>query len=103
MMHCLYAKKHLAALIPLALGTLLLAGCKSKEQGDGAPPPAQVVEIADMNVITIDSKDVSKFTIVTAEKVQSAPELSSTGTVSPDISREVPAICLANGRVVDIK
>ena len=97
------AKKYSATLTPLALGALLLAGCKAKEQGDGAPPPAQVVQVADMNLIAIDSKDVSKFPLVTAEKTESAAELSSTGTVSPDISREVPVISLANGRVVDIK
>jgi membrane fusion protein, heavy metal efflux system len=97
------AKKYSAALTPLALGALLLAGCKPKEQGDGAPPPAQVVQVADMNLIAIDSKDVNKFPLVTAEKTESAAELSTTGTVSPDISREVPVISLANGRVIDIK
>lgn len=95
--------KYSAALTPLALSVLLLAGCKPKEQGDGAPPPAQVVQVADMNLITIDSKDVSKFPLVTADKIKSASELSSTGAVSPDVSREVPVISLANGRVVDVK
>jgi cobalt-zinc-cadmium efflux system membrane fusion protein len=95
--------KYSAALTPLALSVLLFAGCKPKEQGDGAPPPAQVVQVADMNLITIDSKDVSKFPLVTADKIESSSELSSTGAVSPDISREVPVISLANGRVVDVK
>ena len=36
-------------------------------------------------------------------KIESAAELNVTGTVFPDISREVPVISLANGRVVDIK
>lgn len=80
-----------------------LSGCKAKEQGDGAPPPAQVVQVADMNLITVDTKDVAKFPLVTAESVESASELTATGTVFPDISREVPVISLANGRVVDIK
>ena len=34
---------------------------------------------------------------------KSASELTATGTVFPDIAREVPVISLANGRVVDIK
>ena len=38
-----------------------------------------------------------------AEKVESAGELNATGAVFPDVSREVPVISLANGRVVDIK
>ncbi len=58
---------------------------------------------ADMNVITIDKDDVAKFPLVSAGQVESASELTATGTVFPDISREVPVISLANGRVVDIK
>lgn len=80
-----------------------LSGCKSKEQGDTAPPPAKVVQVADMNLITIDSNDVPKFPIVEAGQVEAPTELSATGAVVPDISREVPVISLANGRVVDIK
>jgi len=83
--------------------TLQLAGCGSKEEGSGAPPPAKVVEVADMNVITIGKNDVPKFPVVTAGQAESFSELKATGTVSPDISREVPVISLANGRVVEIK
>lgn len=82
---------------------LALIGCKSKEQGDGAPPPAKVVEVADMNQITIDKDDVAKFPVVAAGSVDTASQLKVTGTVFPDVSREVPVISLANGRVVDIK
>jgi membrane fusion protein, heavy metal efflux system len=82
---------------------LLIAGCKTKDQGDGAPPPAQVVEVPDMNLITIDQNDVAKFPIVTASQIETAPELNVTGAVFPDVSREIPVISLANGRVVDIK
>ena len=82
---------------------LALSGCENKPQGDGAPPPAHVVEVPDMNLITIDNSDVNKFPLATAEKVQSAGQLSATGAVLPDVSREVPVISMANGRVVDIK
>lgn len=81
----------------------LLSGCKAKEQGDGAPPPAQVIQVNDMNLITIDKNDVAKFPLTQAGQVDTASELTATGTVFPDISREVPVISLANGRVVDIK
>ena len=92
------------ALAVLACAALALSGCKAKEQqGDGAPPPAQVVQVADMNLLTIDSKDVNKFPLVAADKIESAAELNATGTVSPDVSREVPVISLANGRVIDIR
>jgi len=90
----------------LAASTSFLSGCKGandKDKGDGAPPPAQVIQVADMNLITIDKNDVAKFPLVSAGQVDSASELTATGTVFPDISREVPVISLANGRVVDIK
>ena len=103
--------KQLSAYLPasttlaltLLIGASFLTGCKSKDQGDGAPPPAQVVHVADMNLITVDKNDVPKFTVVAAGQVDTPSELKATGTVSPDISREVPVISLANGRVVDIK
>jgi membrane fusion protein, heavy metal efflux system len=87
----------------LALPVLAIAGCKGKEEGDGAPPPAKVVQVADMNLISIDKDDVPKFPVVAADQIESAAELKVTGTVFPDVSREVPVISLANGRVVDIK
>ncbi|MDE3186736.1 MAG: efflux RND transporter periplasmic adaptor subunit [Acidobacteriota bacterium] len=83
--------------------SVVLSGCKDKPQGDGAPPPAKVVQVPDMNRITIDGKDVNKFPLVAAEKVEAAAELNATGSVFPDVSREVPVISLASGRVVDIK
>ena len=87
----------------LALAGLILSGCKGKEQGGSAPPPAQVIQVSDMNLITIDSKDVSKFPLVSAGQVESAAELTATATVFPDIAREVPVISMSSGRVVDIK
>jgi cobalt-zinc-cadmium efflux system membrane fusion protein len=89
--------------LALVASLSLLSGCKAKDQGDGAPPPAQVIAVNDMNLITIDKNDVAKFPLFAAEKVETASELTATGTVFPDISREVPVISLANGRVVDIK
>ena len=91
------------ALLSAAAVATALAGCKDKDQGDGAPPPAQVVQVSDMSTITIDPKDVPKFPIATVGQVQAASTLSATGSVAPDITREVPVISLANGRVVDIK
>jgi len=95
--------RNTTALALAALLSLTLSGCKGKEKGDSAPPPAKVIQVADMNVVTIDPGDVAKFPLTNADKVESASELTATGTVFPDISREVPVISLANGRVVDIK
>jgi cobalt-zinc-cadmium efflux system membrane fusion protein len=95
-------KLALACTVAASMG-LTLSGCKDKPQGDGAPPPAKVIQVPDMNLITIDSKDASKFPLAAAEKIEASSELNATGSVLPDISREVPVISLANGRVVDIK
>ncbi|HEY1904077.1 MAG TPA: hypothetical protein VGG56_16725, partial [Terracidiphilus sp.] len=103
-MSSLFSRKfssHAAIALGLAACTsLLLSGCKAKDLGDGAPPPAQVIQVNDMNLITIDKDDVAKFPVVQAGQADSASELTATGTVFPDISREVPVISLANGRVV---
>ena len=56
-----------------------------------------------MNRITIDSNDAGKFQLAQAERIESAGEQNATGAVFPDISREVPVISMANGRVVDIR
>jgi cobalt-zinc-cadmium efflux system membrane fusion protein len=97
------SKASLALGLAIAAG-LALSGCKAKEEGSGAPPAnPNVIQVADMNLITIDKNDVAKFPQATAEKIESASELTATGTVFPDIAREVPVISLANGRVVDIK
>jgi cobalt-zinc-cadmium efflux system membrane fusion protein len=92
--------------IALSTGLLWIAfasGCKGGEQGKTAPPPAKVIQVSDMNLITVADNDVSKFPVVEAGQIEAAAELNATGTVVPDISREVPVISLANGRVVDIK
>jgi membrane fusion protein, heavy metal efflux system len=95
-----WAKQLAAALI---ISGLVVSGCKSAEKGDGAPPPAHVVQAQDMSLITVDSNDAQKFKVVAAEKIEAAGELNATGAVFPDVSREIPVISLANGRVVDIK
>ena len=90
--------------LAIAASFVMLSGCKSKDNGDTAPPAnPQVIAVNDMNLITIDKNDVAKFPVVSAGQIDSASELTATGTVFPDISREVPVISLANGRVVDIK
>ncbi len=43
-----------------------------------------------------------QFPIATAGEHDAAPELKTTGTVSADVSRNIPVISLASGRIVEI-
>jgi cobalt-zinc-cadmium efflux system membrane fusion protein len=54
-----------------------------------------------MGLVTVDMPD--QFPLISADQLEAAAELKVTGTVNPDIAREVPVISLASGRVVDIK
>ena len=90
------------------LGLLLAASisftaCKKEEKGDGAPPQPKVVNVPDMNLITVDQVKLSQFPLQAAEKLESVSQLSATGSVNPDVSKTVPVISLATGRFVDIK
>jgi cobalt-zinc-cadmium efflux system membrane fusion protein len=87
----------------LLAANISLTACKKQEPGDGTPPQAQVTHVSDMNLITVDESKAHQFPLRSAEKLEEAAQLSATGSVNPDISRTVPVISLANGRVVDIK
>ncbi|HEY1253815.1 MAG TPA: hypothetical protein VGF01_03430, partial [Terracidiphilus sp.] len=91
-----------ACLLVAASFAIALGGCKGKDEIAGTSVP-KVIQVADMNLITVDPSDAPKFPILIAGQIESATELTATGSVFPDISREVPVISVANGRVVDIK
>ena len=92
------------ALLCLAVA-LLLSGCTSKSTeaknpAAEAPPPAKVESVADAGLVKVDHPD--QFKLATAVERNVSPELNVTGTVTPDVSRNVPVISLASGRVVEI-
>jgi cobalt-zinc-cadmium efflux system membrane fusion protein len=79
-----------------------LAGC-GQGQGDPkaeAPPAAKVEHEEDVNVVRVDHPE--QFPLAAAAAHASTSQLSATGTVNPDISRTVPVISIATGRVVEI-
>ena len=92
-------------LIALTTLALILAGCGAKggepDPKAGAPPPAQVEQEPSSDLVKVDHPD--QFAIVTAAARSVAPELNVTGVVNVDVSRNVPVISLASGRVVEIR
>jgi len=82
---------------------LVLAGCGAKVQADAkveAPPAAQVEDETDGSLFKVDN--TQQFPLVTAGEHDSAPELKTTGSVNADVSRNIPVISLASGRIVEI-
>jgi cobalt-zinc-cadmium efflux system membrane fusion protein len=90
------------ATILICFGTYLLAGCNSKPSDlkSEAPPPAAVETDTDVNLVHVDHPN--QFTLATAASYASTSTIQVTGTVNPDISRTIPVISIASGRVVDI-
>jgi cobalt-zinc-cadmium efflux system membrane fusion protein len=88
--------------VSIGLG-VALAGC-GDSKGDPkaeAPPPAKVVHPRDVNLIQVH--DPEQFPLATAIEHQGAFQLQATGVVSPDVSRNVPVISIATGRVVEVR
>src|SRR5258707_1922697 len=77
-----------------------LAGC-GQSKGDPkaeAPPPVKVESEQDLNVFQVEHPE--QFPLATAAAHDSASQLTVTGTVAPDITRSVPGLSIATGRVV---
>jgi cobalt-zinc-cadmium efflux system membrane fusion protein len=79
---------------------LVISGC-SKVQGDtaaeAAPPAANVVVAPEASLFTVSNPEQFPLAAATARTARS--ELVVTGTVAPDVSRNVPVVSLASGRV----
>jgi len=92
----------------IALAALFLASClwltgcgdrKGDPQAE-APPPVKVEREQDLNVFPVEHPE--QFPLVTAVGHESTSQLTVTGTVAPDITRSVPVISIATGRVVEL-
>jgi cobalt-zinc-cadmium efflux system membrane fusion protein len=85
--------------------SLVLAGCNTgkvsaKQDADTAPPPAQVEPDMDPSNFKLDHPE--QFPVVTAGSHVAADALDVTGVTSPDVSKQVPVISTATGRVIEI-
>jgi len=87
---------------------LVLDGCSkvhAQSEADaktaaGLPPEAKVVLAPDASLFTVDHPE--QFPLAVATEHPTTSELVVTGTVTPDVSRNVPVVSLASGRVMAI-
>jgi cobalt-zinc-cadmium efflux system membrane fusion protein len=85
---------------PLLLFAVSLTGCKQEKASEAAqaPPATQVEEVGGSNIVHVDG--AGRFSLVQASTQPFRSKLQVTGSVNPDVSREIPVLSLANGRVV---
>lgn len=85
------------------VASFFLAACSGGKADPKAeaPPPATVEQEQDLNVVQVDHPE--QFPLATAVTHEATSRLNATGTVTPDISRSVPVISIATGRVVEIR
>jgi cobalt-zinc-cadmium efflux system membrane fusion protein len=90
------------AMILFCFGIYLLAGCNGKpsDPKSEAPPAAAVEADTDVNLVHVDHPD--RFTLFAATSYAATATIQVTGTVNPDISRTIPVISIASGRVVEV-
>jgi cobalt-zinc-cadmium efflux system membrane fusion protein len=83
--------------------SLLALGCKHTDSDSKAQalPPVQVEHEQDGGAIQVDHPE--QIPVVAATVKNSRSELTVTGTIAPDVSRNVPVVSLASGRVVEIR
>jgi len=77
---------------------ICLAGCK--KEGNPAAEGPQNLPIVKTNPDEVHVDKPNLFPLVYAQSKEITSKLDVTGTVSPDVSRELPVLSLANGRVV---
>ena len=89
-------------LFALSLASLVvLVGCTAHaDPAAEAPPPANIVPGADPSLFAVDHPE--QFPLTAAVERSTTSELVVTGTVTPDVARNVPVVSLASGRVVAI-
>jgi len=89
-----------AALLTASLAAILIGGCEktTKDPAAEAPPPATVENQSDQNLVKVDEPE--RFPLVEATAHEATSTLNVTGSVNPDVSREIPVVSIASGRVV---
>jgi membrane fusion protein, heavy metal efflux system len=91
-------------------GIVALLGCSLSACGgkmnantvnvDAEPGAPEVVHKRGASLVTVDSPE--RFSLVAATRHAEVPELKVTGVISADVSRNVPVISIATGRILEI-
>lgn len=88
-------------LVSAVAGLAVMVGCTShSDPAAEAPPSPNVVLAAEPSLFSVDHPE--QFPLATAAERPAWSELVVTGTVTPDIARNVPVVSLATGKVVGI-
>jgi membrane fusion protein, heavy metal efflux system len=77
-------------------------GVKAQQQNAAATGPAHSTVVPDVDASHFKVDHPEQFRLVTAQEYIASPELNVTGVVNPDVSRQVPVISLASGRILEI-
>ena len=98
-------KFHATVMAALFSPFLLCLSCCGRVQAQadaraGDPPPARVTLAPDPALFAVDRPE--QFPLAPATARPAVSELVVTGAVMPDVSRNVPAVSLASGRVAGI-
>ena len=81
--------------------TLIGTGCEKKsDPAAEAPQQSQVLQAPNPTLVSVDHPE--QFPVATAKAYQATSSLHVTGVVNPDISRQIPVISLASGRIIAI-
>ncbi|MGA2717018.1 MAG: efflux RND transporter periplasmic adaptor subunit [Bryobacteraceae bacterium] len=86
--------------IPLVLAVTSCGNVHAQDPSAGLPPAPKVVPFPDAALFTVDHPE--QFPLAAATEHPATSELVVTGTVTPDVSRQVPVPSLATGRIVEI-
>lgn len=95
-------KPHVCRQVACLIALTAMLGChgnEPKREAAEAPPSTPVVvESGTENSVHV--ANAALFPLVAAQVRSAFQTLNATGTVQPDVSREVPVLSIANGRVV---
>ena len=77
-------------------------GCKGKSSDAKSEAPPNVTVQPDADPALVQVQNPAVFPLVAAASYEAPAKLTATGSVNPDISRTIPVVSIASGRVVAI-